>query len=93
MKLVMLVGIRQMQSDEQVVDHLLKTVLEVEGVEICKSERIKLPQCEGSNKPKMMIVKTGSFFSETKGVAEWRQRSIEGIYKQGHDYDRERAEL
>ena len=37
-------GIREMQSDKQVVDHLLKNVLEVEGVEISRIERIKLPQ-------------------------------------------------
>ena len=59
-------GIRGMQSDEQVVDHLLKNVLEVEGVEINRIERIKLPQREGSDKTKIMIVKTGSFYQKQK---------------------------
>ena len=58
-------GIGEMQSDEQVVDHLLKNVLEVKGVETSQIERIKLPQSKGSDKPKM-TVKTESCYQKQK---------------------------
>ncbi|KAK4312622.1 hypothetical protein Pmani_015964 [Petrolisthes manimaculis] len=57
-----------MQSDEEVVGHQFKNILEVNEVEINKIERITVKQKDGRNRPspKMMIVKTGSPYQKVK---------------------------
>ena len=73
--------IGHMQSDEQVVGHLFKNILEVEDAEVNKIERITVTQSEGSNQsnPNLMIVKTGSIYQKQRAKEckeTWKQRAM-----------------